>query len=215
MNLREELQKFSSMAGQSISTDVVNEMEASLNRLIASGIERQTISLGQRIPDFTLPNAYGDLVSSNFLLSKGPIVLSFYRGGWCPYCNLELKALQEFLPEIIARGANLVAVSPEKPDNSLSLQEKLSLAFPVLSDARNDLARRLGLVFVLDQSIRAIYRDFGINLVESNGNDSFELPIPATYVISRNGTVLGAYVNPDYRQRLDPETILEWLDNAS
>lgn len=215
MNLREELQKFSSMAGQSISTDVVNEMEASLNRLIASGIERQTISLGQRIPDFTLPNAYGDLVSSNFLLSKGPIVLSFYRGGWCPYCNLELKALQEFLPEIIARGANLVAVSPEKPDNSLSLQEKLSLAFPVLSDTRNDLARRLGLVFVLDQSIRAIYRDFGINLVESNGNDSFELPIPATYVISRNGTVLGAYVNPDYRQRLDPETILEWLDNAS
>lgn len=215
MNLREELQKFSSMARQSISTDVVNEMEASLNRLIASGIERQTISLGQRIPDFTLPNAYGDLVSSNFLLSKGPIVLSFYRGGWCPYCNLELKALQEYLPEIIARGANLVAVSPEKPDNSLSLQEKLSLAFPVLSDARNDLARRLGLVFVLDQSIRAIYRDFGINLVESNGNDSFELPIPAIYVISRNGTVLGAYVNPDYRQRLDPETILKWLDNAS
>ncbi|MDQ6960345.1 MAG: peroxiredoxin-like family protein [Mariprofundaceae bacterium] len=144
-------------------------------------------------------------------LEQGAVGLSFYRGGWCPYCNLELQALQQALPEIQSLGAQLVAVSPETPDNSLSTAEKHSLAFTVLSDQGNRVAKDFGIVFTLPEALRPVYAQFGIDLPAWNGDDSFELPMPATYVIGRNGIILDGFVNTDYTQRMEPERILDIL----
>ena len=134
--------------------------------------------------------------------------MSFYRGGWCPFCNLELWALQKILPEIERLGASLVAVSPELPDASLNTLEKHRLQFQVLSDRGNQVARQFGLVFTLPQELRPVYEQFGIDIPPHNGDQSFELPLPATYVIASDGTIRYAFVNSDYTQRAEPSDII-------
>ena len=119
--------------------------------------------------------------------------------------------MQRALPEIEALGATLVTVSPQLPDNSLSTAEKLDLTFEVLSDEGNRVARDFGLVFTLPAEMRSIYQDFGIDLPAANGDESFELPMPATYVIDRSGAIRLAFVNVDYTTRLDPEEIIDAL----
>ncbi len=176
--------------------------------LINSQIAEQSLSVGAKIPNFTLPNAVENKIDIKSLLEKGVLVISFYRGGWCPYCNLELRALQQFLGEIEAQGATLVAISPETPDNSLSTKEKNELTFEVLSDIGNQVAKQFGLVFTLPEIVRPIYEQFGIDLPAYNGDSTFQLPIPATYIIKPDGTIAYSFVNPDYTQRLDPTEIV-------
>ena len=132
-----------------VPQDTQTVMQQATADLGASGILDQTLKVGDTIPDFALPNATGQTVNIRDLLAQGPVVIAFYRGGWCPYCNLELKALQNALASIQETGATLVAISPETPDNSLTTQEKNALTFPVLSDVDNQVARQFGLVFKL------------------------------------------------------------------
>ena len=134
--------------------------------------------------------------------------MSFYRGGWCPYCNIELRGLQSELASFREHGANLVAVSPQTPDNSLSTTEQNELEFPVLSDVGNTVAKKFGLVFTLPESLRPIYEDFGIDISKSNGDESFEIPVPATFVINRDGHISYAFINADYRKRAEPSDVL-------
>jgi len=145
------------------------------------------------------------------LLQHGPVVVAFYRGGWCPYCNLELRALQKSLTEIQKLGAQLVAISPQTPDSSLSTQQKDELQFRVLSDKHSAVARQFGLVFTLPEEIRTIYKGFGHDIAARNGDDSFELPFPATYVIGQARTIHFAFVNADYTKRAQPAAILKVL----
>lgn len=188
-------------------------MDQATADLQQSDIVNRALAKGDAIPAFELPNALGQTVSSQTLLAAGPLVISFYRGGWCPYCNLELRALQQALPEIQAAGATLVAISPEAPDNSLSTIEKQDLTFEVLSDRGNQLARQFGLVFALPESLRPIYAAFGIDLPAYNGDTTFELPVPATYVVDTSGKIIHSFVDVDYTQRLAPEVIVEALKN--
>ncbi|MEM9568905.1 MAG: peroxiredoxin-like family protein [Cyanobacteria bacterium P01_E01_bin.34] len=190
---------------------VNDTMSTATASLAASGILESAVSEGATAPDFTLPNATGAAVQLSQLLSQGPVVLSFYRGQWCPYCNLELRALQQALPSIIQAGATLVAVSPQTPDNSLSTVEKNELTFEVLSDVGNQVAKDYGLVFELPEKLRPIYADFGIDIPTHNGDETFELPIAATYVVAPNGKVVHAFVDADYTKRLDPEDIVAAL----
>src|SRR6266404_8192805 len=167
--------------------------------LAASGISQHALKAGDRVPDFRLPDARGDYVRLCDLLAKGPVVLSFYRGGWCPYCNLELRALQKVLPQITALGAQLVAISSQTPDESLSTAEKNELAFPVLSDVGSATAKAFGIAFDLAEELRPIYARFGHALPDKNGDESRVLPIPATYVIDRLSQSLrarGHYCGP-------------------
>ncbi|MGK7910889.1 MAG: peroxiredoxin-like family protein [Synechococcus sp.] len=187
--------------------DVRDSMSTATVELATSGILEAAISSGSTAPDFTLPNATGTTIQLSQLLSQGPVVLSFYRGQWCPYCNLELRALQQAFPDISAAGATLVAISPQTPDNSLSTVEKNELTFEVLSDVGNRVARDYGLVFQLPENLRPIYTGFGIDLPAHNGDETFELPIAATYVIATDGTVAHAFVDADYTKRLDPADI--------
>jgi peroxiredoxin len=142
-------------------------------------------------------------------------VVSFYRGGWCPYCNLELRALQAVLPQVRALGAHLVAISPQTPDESLSTAEKNALAFQVLSDTGSRTARGFGIAFDLAEELRPIYARFGHALPDRNGDDTWVLPIPATYVVGQNGRIALGYVDVDYRNRLAPSEVVEALEQIT
>jgi peroxiredoxin len=178
--------------------------------LVNSDQFKAALKPGDKFPAFELPDAAGVLVQCSDLLAKGPLLLIFYRGEWCPYCNLALKALQDQLPAINAAGVTLVAVSPQLPNYSLSTQQKQGLAYPVLSDTGNVLARQLGIIFTLNAELKIMYEGFGIDLLACNGEESFELPVPGAYLIDRNGVIVERYLDPDYRNRLEPETAVAW-----
>ncbi|OVE77778.1 alkyl hydroperoxide reductase [bacterium F11] len=211
MNLQDQLDHKKDEVLAQLSDDVKEKMTNFAFKLGQSGIVEKSLGLGQKIPPFSLPNVSGKPVNIQDLLNQGPVVLSFYRGAWCPYCNLELQALKRVNSKIESLGAQLVAISPQIPDQSLSLQEKLSLPFEVLSDVGNIVARSFGLVFRLGEELRPIYKEFGINIPAYNGDDKWELPIPATYVIKPDGTIILDFVNSDYTKRLNPEDILSAL----
>jgi peroxiredoxin len=167
--------------------------------------------VGASAPPFTLPDARGGDVALEELLAKGPVVLVFYRGAWCPYCNLQLAAYQAALDEIRAAGATLVAVSPQTPDQSLTLAEQRALEFPVLSDAGNRVAGEYGLVFTAGEAATTTLRGLGIEIASFNGDDTNTLPAPSTFVIGQDGRIRFASVSGDYRWRVGPEEVLAAL----
>ncbi len=175
-----------------------------------SGVVKRAKQVGASAPDFELKNAAGECVRLSDALKHGPVVLTWYRGGWCPYCNLTLRALQEKLPAFQAEGASLMALSPEKPDQSLSTREKSELEFEVLSDLNNHVAREYGIVYKLTEGVASIYEE-KFSMASHNGNDSNELPLAATYVINREGKVVYAFLDADYRNRAEPSEIVDAL----
>jgi peroxiredoxin len=185
--------------------------QAKIDELRANFVLETAIGQNDEAPDFELPDVKGKTLRLSRLLQAGPVVLTFYRGGWCPYCNLQLRSYQSALPEMEALGARLVAISPQLPDASLSTAEKNELRFDVLSDVGNDVARSYGLVFTLADELRDVMKSKGKALTDINGDDNWELPVPATYVIGRNGKVALAYVDVDYRNRLETEEIVASL----
>lgn len=214
MNLAIELKAVTEAVRKQAPKEVFSAMETATAKLAASGLTAKALQPGMRMPDFELPDATGKLVRSSSLRAQGALLISFYRGHWCPYCNLALKALQERVSDIHALGAQLVAISPQTPDHSLTTQQKHELKFPVLSDLGNNVAKQFGLVFTLDASLKPIYEAFGIDLVAHNGNSSFELPIPATYLVAEDGKIVESFLEVDYRKRLAPETALAWLERS-
>ena len=186
---------------------------ASFEKLDASRTGESAIAVGEIAPNFTLPGATGEAVNLHSKLNDGPVVLSFYRGGWCPFCNLELQALQALLPEIKALGASLIGISPETPDNSMTTAEKHQLEFDVLSDVGNKTARDYGLIFTVYEEMRPLYLKWGLDVPASNGDDSWELPVPATYVIDTNSVARAVHADKDYTRRMEPEQILTALRN--
>lgn len=191
-------------------------MHRATDELIASGAAERALKAGDRAPVFTLPDPDGNPVSAADLLAEGPLVVTFYRGIWCPYCNLDLQALQEALPEIQARGAHLLAISPQTPVNSRRSQRENKIAFPILSDHGNSVAESFGLRFRLPDYLADLYKNtFKNDLAVVNGEDSWTLPMPARYVIGRDGVIVYAEVNPDYTRRPDPSELLPILDRLN
>ena len=215
MSLTQDLAQFAAKMKDQLPAEAQVAMAQAGSEIAQLGIEDRSLKVGDAIPPVTLPNALGKSVAVPDLLKAGPVVIAFYRGGWCPYCNMELRALQQALPAIKAQGAQLVAIAPETPDNSLSTQEKNDLSFEVLSDVGNQVARAFGLVFTLPEYLRPLYQNFGIDLEAYNGDSSFELPVPATYVVDTTGTIVHAFVNVDYTQREDPDNIVAALQSLS
>jgi len=177
----------------------------------APGAFAGAVGVGDRAPAFRLPDAHGRDVALGALLADGPVVLVFYRGAWCPYCNLQLAAFQAALPDIRAAGATLVAVSPQTPDQSLTLAEQRALEFHVLSDAGNATARAYGLVFTQSEATTAALHGLGVDLADFNGDDTNTLPAPSVYVIGHDGVIRFAAVSGDYRWRVGPDEVLAAL----
>ncbi len=169
--------------------------------MMDSADTKDYLQVGMEAPTFSLPNARGDVVESASLLAKHALVISFYRGRWCPYCSEELKALQLGLPDFEDAGAQLVAISPELPDDSMTIHEKRALAFPILSDVGNEVARRFGVVVSIGESQKKAMLAAGVDLTVLNGDASWEVPLPATFVVDRQSTIRYAFVNEDITQR--------------
>ena len=212
MTLKDELDQQLAKFKQRASPELVATLQAGVDTLAASGIVERAIKRGDIAPEFALPNANGKMVALSTMLSEGPVVLTFYRGGWCPYCNLQLRAYQRILPALREFGAQLVAVSPEPPDASLSTSEKNTLEFEVLSDVEVQVAKAYGLLFDLSDELRNAYIGMGRDLSRDNADGEWHLPVSATYVIARTGRVELAYVDPEYRNRLEPSDILAALE---
>ena len=177
----------------------------------ASGRANYALQAKQLAPDFTLPDAAGELVSLAALRQQGPVVLFFYRGNWCPYCNVQLRAYQQLLPELAHYGATLVAVSPQTPDyTSLTASEK-ALSFPVLSDVGNAVARQYGLAYEVGTEVADTLRSVGIDLAAYNGTADDELPFTATFVIGQEGVIAWSWVEANFKHRADPAAILAAL----
>ena len=187
-------------------------MARATQELIESGQAQRARKAGDRAPEFSLQDPAGNLVSSRELLAKGPLVLSFYRGVWCPYCNLELQALQASLSDITARGANLIAISPQTMANSRKSQRDNKLDFPILSDVKSEVAEAFGIRFKLPDYLVELYKSFKNDLPTFNNDPAWVLPMPARYVIGTDGIIAYSEVNPDYTQRPDPRDLLPVLD---
>lgn len=211
MSLMDEIKELNAQMLGQMPDNVKEVIMSTTGDLVKTGISKQSLKEGDMIPEFKLPNAKGENVAASDLTSSGPAVISFYRGGWCPYCNLELKALQNSLPEIKDLGAKLVAITPETPDNSMTTSEKNNLEFEVLSDKGNEVARKFGLVFNLAEELKPIYDAFGIDIKGHNGDESYTLPMPATYVVDKNGKIIKSFVSEDHTQRMEPSEVISAL----
>ena len=219
MTLQEKLDAFKAdfKAGKppyNVPPEIHPIMERATRELIASGLAQRALKAGDKAPDFTLPDPNGRAMSSAALLADGPLIVSFYRGVWCPYCNLELQALQEALPKFREFGANVVAISPQTASNSRKSIRTNGLEFPILSDAHNNVAAAFGLRFTLPHYLVDLYKQLKNDLPAFNGDDSWTLPMPARYVIARDGTIVYAEVNPDYTLRPEPSDMIPSLQTA-
>lgn len=194
---------------------VIGTMHRATAELRASGQAERAKKVGDKAPSFNLKDPDGNTVSSQELLAKGPLIVSFYRGVWCPYCNMELQALQTALPEFAKLGASLVAISPQTAPNSRKSTRENNVTFPILSDEKGAVGEAFGLKFNLPDYLVDLYKGFKNDLPTFNDDPGWTLPMPARYVIARDGTIVYAEVNPDYTQRPDPEELLPALRKAS
>jgi peroxiredoxin len=194
-----------------VPRSVIDTMHRATGELIASGAATQALKAGTTAPCFVLNDPDSKPVSSAGLLAQGPLVLSFYRGIWCPYCNMELQALQEALPAFREMGANLVAISPQTAANSRKSRRANGLDFLILSDPGNQTAGAFGLRFALPDYLIKLYKSLKNDLPAFNGDTSWTLPMPGRFVIGRDGVIRYAEVNPDYTHRPEPTDVLAAL----
>lgn len=211
MTLNAILQETLAKSQAQFPPEALKIIRAADEDLRARRVGQDALKQGDTFPDATLSDVSGKSVSLRALNQAAPLIISFYRGGWCPYCNLELKAYQGLLGEVTALGGQLIAVSPEKPDNSLTTAEKNALSFPVLTDTGNQLAKAIGIAFELPIGLQNLFSGFGMNLPDLNAGTGWALPIPATFVVDRGGKIVLADVDPQYTRRLEPAVAIAAL----
>lgn len=216
MAIKAELEAFSRELEAEVGDDAQRLFDGQIEQARRDGVPGRSLKVGSKAPNFSLPGATGEPVELRQLLQKGRIVLTFYRGGWCPYCNIQLRSYQGIADRLRKFGASLVAISPETPDNSIATKDREKLEFPVLSDKGNAVARQFGLVFPVSADVIAIFKDrWDLDLEKENGVEGGELPVPGTFVIDRDGTIVFAKADVDYRTRVEPEELLEALSQLS
>jgi len=210
--LQQQIDEFIAEGASWLPAGLLQDLLSPIGQLINSGAAGRAFKEGEQAPDFTLPDSRGNVVTLSQLLTQGPVVMTFFRGQWCPYCHLQLRAYQEALSHIQARGASLVAISPQTPYHSRALAEKLELTFALLSDMGNQVARQFGLVFTIAEAVRGAHKQVCADLPAFNGTDSWDLPMAGTFLIDQSGTARMAFVDPDFTRRLDPSVIIARLN---
>lgn len=202
--LEKKLSERRESAKNRISPEILSKMLEATQSLKNSELEKEAFNIGDKIEDTILLNNLGDKVSIMDVLGKQPAIISFYRGTWCPYCNLELSTYNELLKD--KNKIKMIAISPERPESSINVE---NLNFEVLSDIDNKFAKKLNLTFDITETIEDIYDGFGINLEKSQGKKSRILPIPATYIIDSSGVIVYTYIDADYTKRAEPKDVID------
>ena len=216
MTLQEKLDAFKAdFETNQAPPEAVEAFHRSTQELIDQRLADRALQVGDVAPEFTLLDSDGNQVSSKELLAQGPLVLTFYRGNWCPYCNLELQALEEVIGDIRSRGASLVAVSQQSQKNSRVSQRQNNLSFPIVTDKNGDIAEKFGLRWSLQPYLTEVFKMFKVDLPIIHEDDKWTLPMPARYVIDQDGSIVYAEVNPDYTQRPEPSDLFPVLDKIA
>jgi peroxiredoxin len=213
--LQPALDRFRSDWEARVGTDTAGLVARDFDNLRSSGLLDRHARPGDRFPVAVLTDAGGAPFDLALQFAQGPAIVTFYRGGWCPYCNLELRAYQQKLPAILRAGGAVIAISPERPRNVLDTVDTNRLTFPVLSDNQGALANALGISFEVSADLRPFYDLAGHPLPGRNGDGIWVLPVPATFVVARGGEIAASFVEPDYRRRLDPAQALAVLENLT
>ena len=212
-SLREILAERKELIAKYVPAETQAVHTQAVAKLKEQNLAANILPVGATAPLFELPDHDGKIVSSLQLLSKGRLALCFIRGRWCPFCVGQMEAMNVILPEIESTGAAMVAISPQTVKQSFFMRDQHKLRFPLLSDAGNNVARQFGLAYRVSNDQQALYRRTFVNLPYVNGDESWELPIPATYIIDRDGTVLYASANEDYTERPEPGGIVRYLQS--
>jgi len=215
MSLQSQLDSLTAKLRAMVPAERLVVVDLAAEELIHSGRAGRALKAGDPAPAFELPDGDGMLWRSEDLLRGGPVAIVFFRGRWCAYCNAQLSALQEIHPQIAEAGASLVAISPQTQKHSYMTRDMHKLRFPVLSDAGNQVARKFGLVYRLSPEMQAMYESIMTKLPGYNGDQSWELPLAATYVVQPDGKILWARVDADWRKRPEPEKFLRVLKAGS
>jgi peroxiredoxin len=212
LTIREQSDRLKAAAAKRLPAEVAGVFDRSIRDFLDQGIPSGTIKAGDRLEPFTLDNATGTPAGLDQIVEAGPAVIVFYRGGWCPYCNVALRTYQqELLPQLSAFGAHLVAISPQSPDQSLSTAEKAGLEFTVLSDPGSRLAQRIGIAFQQAEEVLAAQRTLGLDLAQVNAEGSTHLPRPAVLIVDQDRIVRFVDVPPDYTARTEVADIVAAL----
>lgn len=210
-NLKQQIEELNENLANQLPAEVLEVFGKSIQDLKAKNIEDSSIGIGDTFPNFNLPNTSEETVQLKELLKNGKVIVAFFRGSWCPYCNLELKALQDNLKQIADRKATLVAISPQTPDYSEELKGNHNLDFELLTDKNNTLAKQLGISFGLQDYVIPVYGSLGIELSEYNENNNNELPVPAVFVIDTNGSITYKFVDTNYMNRINIQELIAQL----
>jgi peroxiredoxin len=213
--LQAELDAITAERRRLVQPERLARIDAAYAELLQQGIGAQALRAGDVAPSFELPDNAGKPVSSAEILERGPLVVVFFRGRWCPYCVTQLEAMQRWLPELKAAGASLVAISPQNQKHSYLTKEQHQLLYPVLSDAGNRVAREFGLVFQLPPALQDVYEQIFINLKVYNGTNDWTLPVPAMYVVGPDGKLTWAFSDPDYTRRAEPTDVVKAVIGGS
>ena len=208
--LTDALKRYKQNVQEKVPPPVIQAMHDATLVLKEKKFQKMALKVGDYIDSFTMLDAKNQMFHLDTVLDKHHyIVLSFYRGSWCPYCNLELQYLKKIVPQLKILNTQLYAITPQTPDLSNAQIDAEDLGFNILCDKNNALARKFGIVFSLNEELRPIYESFGIDILQSNKNGTFDLPLPATFIINSNHEVIYAYVEEDYTKRCEPEEIVE------
>lgn len=210
-NLQEQIKTLNSQLAKQLPVTILEAFQTSIVEQQFAFSEENSLKVGDTFPDFNLKNPSHKTVRLQDIHTSEKLIIAFFRGSWCPYCNLELQALETVLPEIHSKNARLIAVSPQLPVYNDSLQKQHQLSFPVLTDTENKLAHRLGITFRLSDAVAPHYEQLGIRLEDFNADPTGFLPIPAIFVIDRDGIIRYSHIDPDYRNRVEITTLIAQL----
>lgn len=188
------------------------QLMADAKQDLAARMPDPGLKVGDKAPDFTLQNAFGKPIQLSEQLKQGPVIVTFYRGAWCPFCNLQLRAYQQAMPVFEQYGASLIAITPQTPDRSVEQLEKTPLDFEVVSDLDSAVMKAYRLHFTISPELNRVYQEMGLDIAAYNGEGRLELPVPGTFVIGRKGVIQAKFADPDYTKRMEPRDIIAALD---
>lgn len=209
--LQDQLDSITANTRKLVQPERLAVSERAVAELFATGIENRILPVGARMPEFALPDANGKLVRSSDLLALGPLVINFFRGRWCPYCVTELESWRDLYPALRERGALLVAISPQSIRQSDFTVGQHDLPFPLLRDEACALAEQFGIAYIVPEYHQHYYRSILVNVPFINGEQSWRLPLPATFVVQQDGTLIFAEAHADFRVRPEPQDVLAVL----
>jgi peroxiredoxin len=213
--LEEQLKQTRDASMSRMPQSIIKTFEDSLIEIRADRLKEKALQVGDYIPDTALKSISGNDTSLKEVHTSDLLVLNFYRGGWCPYCNMELRAYEKLKSDFAEQGANIVAISSELTDLATQTSAKNSISYPILTDVNARFMQELGIAFKLNEAVKAEYINFGINLETIHGNQNYELPVPAVYVIDKERKIIFRHFEEDYTTRLEPQTLLEFLQKQT